>query len=150
MFTNCFKTNLPLNKQVESWRHVLKVHCKKSFKKIRIKRKTIKPVNKSLARLIDKRNKLIKEGASLELDEISKAVAVFEADEIRSQIMKNFKFYSENPENISMPKMWKLLKKLSPKFSPTIPTAKRNHKGKIISGSKEIKKLLATEYQNRL
>jgi hypothetical protein len=47
----------------------------------------------------------------VELDELSKTIAVFEADEIRSQIMKNFKFYSENPENISMPKMWKLLKK---------------------------------------
>ena len=80
-----------------------------------------------MARLIDKRNKLIKEGNSYELDEISREIAEFEADEIRNQIMKNFKFYSDNPENISLQKMWKLLKKVKPKTNPTLPTAKRNH-----------------------
>ena len=64
--------------------------------------------------------------------------------------MKNFKLYSENPENISMQKMWKVLKRLSPKSAPTLPTAKRNHKGKIVSGPKEIKILLGKEYKNRL
>ena len=64
--------------------------------------------------------------------------------------MKNFRSYSENPENVSLPKVWKLLKKLSPKSNPTLPTGKRNHKGKIISGPREIRKLLALEYKNRL
>ena len=64
--------------------------------------------------------------------------------------MKNFQFYSQNPENIQMQKMWKILKNVCPKLKPTLPTAKRNHKGKIVSGKYELKNLLAQEYKNRL
>ena len=149
-FSNCFKTKLPLLKQVENWRNVLSFYCKKSFKKIRIRRKTKIFVNKSIAELIDKRNNLLQEGSEKDLEEIDRKIAELEATEIRSKIMNNFKIYSENPENVSLPKVWKLLKKISPKTNPTLPTAKRNHKGKLISGPKEIKTLLAKEYKNRL
>ena len=49
-----------------------------------------------------------------------------------------------------MSKMWKLLKKVCPKFENSLPTAKRNHKGKLVSGAQEIKTLLAKEYKERL
>ena len=149
-FSNCFKTKLPLVKQVENWRNVLRMYCKKSFKKIRIKRKTRISVDKSIAQLIDKRNNLLEEGSEKDLKEIDNKIAELEASEIRSKIMKNFKTFSENPENVSLPKVWKLLKKISPKTNPNLPTAKRNHKGKLISGPKEIKILLAKEHKNRL
>ena len=42
------------------------------------------------------------------------------------------------------------LKKLCPKSSPTLPTAKRNHRGKIIYSPKGVKQLLANEYKNCL
>ena len=61
--------------------------------------------------------------------------------------MKNFRSYSKNLENVCHPKAWKLLKNSFPKSNPTLPTGKRNHKGKIISGPKEIRKLLALEYK---
>ena len=149
-FTKCFTNEMPLLQQVESWRKNLRLHCKKSFQKIRIKRKSSKPINKNLAKLIDKRNMIIEDGSNSELNQLNTEIAMFEASEVRNQIMKNFKFYSENPENISLQKMWKLLKKLCPKSSPTLPTAKRNHKGQIISSPEGVKKLLANEYKNRL
>ena len=37
-FTNCFEGGETLEKQVENWREVLNSYCKKSFKKIRIKK----------------------------------------------------------------------------------------------------------------
>ena len=46
--------------------------------------------------------------------------------------------------------MWKTLKKLWPKCGNSLPTAKQNHKGKIIYGPNELKKLLAKEYKERL
>jgi hypothetical protein len=46
--------------------------------------------------------------------------------------------------------MWKLLKKLWPKTGNSLPTAKKNHKGKIVSGPKELKILMAKEYKQRL
>ena len=149
-FTDCFKSKEPLKCQVENWRQILSTYCKKSFKKIRIRNTHKKPVKKSIAVLIDKRNKITDEGSESQKEDIERNIAELEALEIRNEIMKNFKLYSENPENISMQKMWKVFKRLSPKSAPTLPTAKRNHKGKIVSGPKEIKILLGKEYKNRL
>ena len=42
------------------------------------------------------------------------------------------------------------MKRLWPKHGNLLPTAKRNHSGKIVSGPSEIKKLLAKEYKERL
>ena len=46
--------------------------------------------------------------------------------------------------------MWKMLKRTWPKGGPSLPVAKKNHKGKIVTGPKDIKNLLATEYKDRL
>ena len=64
--------------------------------------------------------------------------------------MDNNKHLSENPENINLQQMWKLTKNLWPKSGATMPTAKRNHKGKIVSGPREIKNALSKEYKDRL
>ena len=61
-----------------------------------------------------------------------------EAEENRSKILKNFKYFSDNPENLNMSGMWKLLKKMWPKQN-SLPTAKRNHRGEIVSGSRVLK-----------
>ena len=45
--------------------------------------------------------------------------------------------------------MWKTLKRICPKLSPTLPCAKRNLRGKIISSQQDIN-LLSAEYKNRL
>ena len=84
------------------------------------------------------------------IEETNKQIANFESNINRKNVIENFKSYSENPENLKMQKMWTLLKNLCPKNKPTIPAAKRNHAGKIISGQKEMKILLAKEYKNRL
>ena len=42
------------------------------------------------------------------------------------------------------------MKSLGPRFKSTNPIAKRNHSGKIISNSDQIKILLAKEYKQRL
>ena len=42
------------------------------------------------------------------------------------------------------------MKNICPKLKPILPSAKKNHLGKIVSSKKDIKNLLATEYKNRL
>ena len=64
--------------------------------------------------------------------------------------MKNFKYFSENPETINMQQVWKLLKNLWPKSPAILPTAKRNHRGKQFFGPAEIKNVLSREYKERL
>ena len=87
---------------------------------------------------------------SKQIESINAAIAELEATENRDRVMKQFKFFSDNPENIEMQKMWKTLKNICPNQKPILPTAKKNHLGKIVSSKNDIKKLLAKEYENRL
>ena len=64
----------------------------------------------------------------MSIEEINRKISDIEAEETRNQIMKNFKYVSENPEKIQMSKMWKLLKKIWPKHN-TQANAKQNHMG---------------------
>ena len=60
-FSDCFNNNIPLLKQIENWRKVLKLQISNSFKKIRItKKKYIKPLPQNITKLINERNKLLK------------------------------------------------------------------------------------------
>ena len=77
-------------------------------------------------------------------------IAEEEAFQNREKILKQFNFFSENPERIEMQKMWKFLRNICPKVKPILPSALRNHQGKIVSSKNDIKKLLAKEFENRL
>ena len=153
-FTKCFENKMPVLKQVDKWLEMLNSYCAKSFKKIRIRSKNVKPLKAPLVKLINQRNVLINrnEGIvnTIELEGVTKRIAELEAEENRNKIFQHFKFYSDNPEQINMQQMWKLMKQMWPKVGLTLPVAKKNHKGKIVSGPMEIKKLLAREYKDRL
>ena len=64
--------------------------------------------------------------------------------------MKHFKSFSEDPEKVNLTQMWKKMKQIWPKFGANLPTAKRNHNGKIVTDPKELKILLTKEYKERL
>ena len=154
-FSKCFTDQVPLMSQVENWRKTLEKYCKQSFKKIRIRKKNVKLPKENISNLIDQRNMMVKR---LDLDEpenkaklyeINKKIAEEEASENRNKIIKNFKILSDNPENINLAQMWKLCKKIWPKSGLTLPTAKRNIKGKISSSPREIR-TISREYKDRL
>ena len=84
------------------------------------------------------------------VDSIEHKIAKIEAKENRDKVIKKFKRFSEDPENINLQEMWKVLKSIGPKFKKTVPMAKKNYKGKIISNPHELRKLLAQEYKLRL
>ena len=151
VFTNCFMDGKPLEKQVENWLNTLHTFCQKSFKKIRVKKRNIQPLKPNMSRMINERNNMIKNHENEDkVHQIDQKIAQFEAEENRKIIVDNFSQFAEDPENIDRGKMWKLLGKLWPKNGISIPTAKRNHKGRIISAPGELKKLLAKEYKDRL
>ena len=132
---------------------VLKTYCRKAFKKIRIsKKRKIKPLNPELSKMIDERNTLMtaKPENQEEIDKLNGNICEIEASENRDKIMKNFKSFGDTPEKINQQQMWKLNRKLWPKCGGVLPVAKKNHKGKLVSNPKAIKKLLAREYKERL
>ena len=81
---------------------------------------------------------------------MNRLIAEVESKENRDKIIKEFKYLSDNPEKNELQKMWKSLKKICPKFKVSLPCAKRNLKGKIISSQQDIKNKLSAEYKNRL
>ena len=83
----------------------------------------------------------------MNLDEI---ISNKEAEIKRNEIVKQFKTLSDDPEKINLNQVWKNLNRLCPKVGGTLPTAKKNHKGRIVSAPGELKKLLAKEYKERL
>ena len=178
-FTKCFQTNTPFMIQIENWRELLRSACIESFPKIRIKKRKNVKINFQVSKLIKLRNMmkatLTKENisgdcdydfqnekdllnskehlrtqhASKEITKLEEKISNIEAEDNRKQILRNFKHLSENPENIQMSNMWKQLKKIWPKFNSQ-STAKKNHKGDIISNPTALKSLLAKEYKERL
>ena len=80
---------------------------------------------------------------------MNKKICDIEREDNRNLILKNFKYFSENPEKIKMSKMWKMLNRIWPKYN-TEATAKRNHIGEIVSNPRALKSLLAKEYKERL
>ena len=85
----------------------------------------------------DRSNKEIEEHIRIKhvpqvINDLEEKISSIEAEENRKQILNNFKYFSENPESIQMSRMWKLLKRIWPKFNSQ-STAKKNHKGDIIS-----------------
>ena len=152
-FSDCFKSNEPLLVQIENWQKILKSNFSKAFKKIRIKNKHIIPIDKNISRLISQRNELSKfedQSSKNKVEELCEEISSLEALENRNKLFENFQCFSDNPDNLNVSQMWKLLKKLWPKVGKSLPTAKRNHKGKIVSGARELKVLLAKEYRERL
>ena len=57
-FTNCFESKKQLEEQIEDWSKVLEKKCKKSFLKIRVRKKTLK--RSAADDLINQRNKVDK------------------------------------------------------------------------------------------
>ena len=57
-FTECFNNKTPLLEQIENWTKLLNKYCCKSFKKVHIRKKILKPIKATLKNLINKRNKL--------------------------------------------------------------------------------------------
>ena len=124
--------------QIENWQKVLEKYRQKAFKKFRVRRKKTSTINASIKNLIDQRNILISNSGDKDLiDKIDQDIADQESEENRKIIIENFQQISENPEKINMQQMWKLYAKLWPKTGTVLPTAKRNHRGKIISNSAE-------------
>ena len=153
-FSNCFENNLPVLKQIENWKRVLKTHCRKSFKKIRVTKKVCaEQLPCKVLELIDRRNKLKlnnDEESKEEIQALDEEISNTESEINRKKIMENFKSFSDNPENINLGQVWQTMKRIWPKFKATAPSAKKDHNGKLVTDPRKLKKLLAKEYKERL
>ena len=73
-----------------------------------------------------------------------------EAEMNRDKIVESFQKFSEDPEKVNLQQVWKTMGKIWPKVGATLPVAKKDHSGKVISDPAGLKKLYAKEYKERL
>ena len=146
-FTTCTESDGNFTLKTDKWKQLLNEHCRKAFKKIRIRKQNMKPSKAN--QLINERSKLAKTKTDEELKELDSKIADIISEEEREKVMKFQKFTNQNG-SVNLPEMWKLKKKLWPKKASSIPTAKINHKGKLVPTSEEVKSALKKEYTERL
>ena len=60
------------------------------------------------------------------------------------------KQFTNQNGSINTSEMWKLKKKLWPKKASSLPAAKFNHRGKLVSTAGEVKMAIKKEYTERL
>ena len=151
-FSACFDNKLNVIEQIDKWRTVFNVNVQNAFKRIRItKRSKIKTISPVISSLINERNRLFKIGENnIKLKELDEKISNLEAKINYEQVKNNFQNLSQDPENVNIQEIWKKMNKLWPKFKSILPSGKKNHFGKVISDPKELKKLLAKEYKERL
>ena len=143
VFTKCFETMQPVLVQSEEWLKHVNTYCKQSFKNIRIRARKIKP--SAADRLIGQRNRMLKQGKIEELKILDADIARTISEEGRAKAFMFKKFCDRNQSGV-MSEMWKLKKSLFPKKASTLPSAKINYQGKLVTEPTELTKLLGEEY----
>ena len=151
-FSRCFDNNLSVLEQINEWRTVFNLNVSNAFRKVRVTRKRHqKPIPPVISNLINQRNKLSTSNTDgNNIEALDEEISNLEAEENHKIIMEHFQMLSEDPEHVNIQEVWKTMGKLWPKVGVTLPAAKRNHDGKLVSEPTELKKLLAKEYKERL
>ena len=142
-FTDCFTNEHKVSKEAEEWMTVLKTHAKKSFKTIRIQPRKIKPSEAD--KLITHRNRLVIEHKVKEAQQLNVKIATIISKESRKKAFM-FKKFTDISSSGCLSEMWKTKNSLFPKKAHTLPSAKLNYAGRIVSEPQEITKLLGEEY----
>ena len=150
-FSNSLKGENSFSTKIENWKHMLDKHCRTAFPTIRIRKNKLRKSQSDV--LIDKRNALLKGNVtdliSEEINNLIVRIANIISDEerLKCHVLKNF---WDQSGSVNMSEMWKLKKKMWPNKQSSLPTAKINHKGRLVSSPKDIKSALRKEYMERL
>ena len=142
-FTNCFMTNEPFSKQEKIWTKLLNGAIRKSFDRIRVKKRQPISCEKFKRRKNAIKFKNIKEKAVCE-DELSREQAFRNYNKIKSNLS------SLNNSKNTQTSIWKIKNKFFPKIQPNLPVAKKNLAGQIISNREELKSVYLENFMFRM
>ena len=142
-FTKCFENMQPVLEQSEEWLKHVNTYCKQSFKNIRIRAKKIKP--SAADRMIGQGKRLLKQGEIEESKILYAEIAKTISEEGRAKAHMFKKLCDRNQSGV-MSEMWNLKKTVFSKKAFSLPSAKINSQGKLVTEPTELTKLLREEY----
>ena len=155
--TECFLTDGNVDEQATKWFKRLKGIFYSSFRKIR---HTSRNIQTELSTLMEARRielAKLKNATEEQKDEVKSRILKLEeeiceyvAESNRNKVVENFKELA-NPEGIFQTnKMWSLKRKVFPKNKESLPFAKKDCDGRIITAQSELKKLYLDTFVHRL
>ena len=116
------------------------------FKKVRLSKKSKMLQKQRVHNLLDRRSKGIKKNED-EVLKLKEQIKEEEAKLNRKKLIENVKTIKES--NISR-SIWKLKEKYFPKQKSSVPVAKKNKEGQLITNEAELKKLYLDNFIHQM
>ena len=85
-----------------------------------------------------------------ELDKVEAKVYNIIAEANRNKVVENFNILKNSAGSTNTSGVWKMIRKIYPKNKESLPFAKKDFQGKLISSQKELKCLYLDTFKNRL
>ena len=155
--TACFQKAGNLESQAKNWLKELNGLCHQSFRKIRHKPKNketettvLLEKRRNILLKLKKAGELDQEDLVNELNKIEDQVSDSVAEKNRNKIVENFKALSQEDGRMNTNNMWSLKRKVFPPNRESLPFAKKNCDGKLISSHKQLKDLYLDTFVHRL
>ena len=155
--TQCFQGDGSLEAQAKKWFKTLNGVFHSSFSKIRHTKKKVKSKLSSL--MEERRSELGKlenvadgedEETSIKITKIEEEICELVAEENREKVLKNFKVLANPGGLCNTNGMWSLKRKLFPKNKESLPFAKKDCDGKVITAQSQLKTLYLDTFIHRL
>ena len=158
-FSDCFKQDLNFEEQANKWKKTLDSFCHKAFKKVRLTPN--KPQITKISELMEERKsmklKIKMTDDKQKCEEFLNQIEIIDGKIAQECSEENFQKFKENFQCLSGPQeklnsngMWNLMKRVFPKNNQSLPVAKKNMQGQIISNPDVLKELYLETYVHRL
>ena len=159
LLTECFSSNdKSIEIQSNQWFNTLKSYFHECFRKIRCKNNYSS--KNPIVKLLEERSSIIqkiKKADEEELESLKSSLSKLEteisrltAEENRNTVVNNFQELSNTDGSTNINGMWNLKKKVFPRNVETLPVAKKNYDGRLVTSQKELKTLYLSTFSHRL
>ena len=155
---NCFENGKGLELQTNEWFKNLFSYFHQSFVKIRSR--SFKKKLDETDQLLSQRTKLIqklkktkdkdKKEVEREIEEIEGKISDITAEENRNKVVSNFATLKASDGTTNQNGVWSIKRKLFPNNQQSLPLAKKDMDGKLVTSQKELRKLYLSTFTTRL
>ena len=147
--SDCFRNEESLDKQAKKWIKTLKSFLNRVFKKVRISNRKKNKRDDEMEVLLNRRKEAIEIGDEQNQDILECQIKELEAKRNVDTIRKHIEEMKNNPRDRDN-NVWKMKRKLFPKSEKSLPTAKYNNDGQLITNHSELKEVYLEHFQHRL
>jgi hypothetical protein len=154
----CFQNEKDFERQSTEWFQNLSKYFHQSFTKIRSRadKKKFDDVYKlmndrtELVQKMKKANDEQKEDLQRELEEVEMKISELSAKENRNKVVENFATLTTIDGTTNQRGVWDIKRKIFPKNKESLPFAKTDFEGKLVTSQRELKSLYLKTFTSRL